>query len=119
MTGVQTCALPIFAERLNADLLLNITAIDGIYSEDPKKNPAAKKFSHLTPDGLIDIVSGGRMGAGANNIIDLVAAKMIQRSSLSMIVIDGTKPENIPDALIRGKFDGTLVSTDKKNLLPL
>ncbi|MBO7388457.1 MAG: UMP kinase, partial [Methanomicrobium sp.] len=80
---------------------------------------AATKFSHLTPDGLIDIVSGGRMGAGANNIIDLVAAKMIQRSSLSMIVIDGTKPENIPDALIRGKFDGTVVSDDKKQLLPL
>ncbi len=109
----------VLAERLNADLLLNITAIDGIYSEDPKKNPTATKFSHLTPDGLIDIVSGGRMGAGANNIIDLVAAKMIQRSSLSMIVIDGTKPENIPDALIRGNFDGTVVSDDKKQLLPL
>ena len=36
--------------ELNADLLLKATNVDGVYANDPKKNPKAKFFSHLTYD---------------------------------------------------------------------
>lgn len=36
--------------ELNADLLLKATNVDGVYSTDPKKNPDAKFYSHLTYD---------------------------------------------------------------------
>ncbi|MDD4126681.1 MAG: UMP kinase [Methanomicrobium sp.] len=109
----------VLAERLKADLLINLTSIDGIYSEDPKKNSDAAKFDYMTPDELIEIVSPGRMGAGSNNVIDLVAAKIIQRSKIPLIVLDGAEPENLADAVLKGRFNGSIVSETKKSILPL
>ena len=109
----------VLAERTKAALLINATSVDGIYSEDPRKNDKAKKFDFLTPDELIAIVSGGKMSAGSNNVVDLIAAKIIQRSNIPMIVLDGTDTENIRAALLKGKFNGSVVSKSKEIPLPL
>ncbi|OGT09285.1 MAG: UMP kinase [Gammaproteobacteria bacterium RBG_16_37_9] len=39
--------------ELDADLLLKATSVDGVYATDPKKNPKAKLFSHLTYDEVL------------------------------------------------------------------
>ena len=36
--------------EINADLVLKATKVDGVYSEDPKSNSNATKYSHLTYD---------------------------------------------------------------------
>ena len=36
------------AVEMNAELLIKATKVDGIYDSDPKKNPDAVKFEHLT-----------------------------------------------------------------------
>ena len=100
----------VLAEMAGADLLLNATAIDGIYSADPKTDAGATKFDHLSADELIAIISGGRMNAGANNIIDLVAAKVLQRSGIPMVVLDGRDPRHIEAFLREGTMSGTLVA---------
>ena len=107
----------VLAEKAGADFLVNVTSIDGIYSEDPKKNPSAVKYENITPDKLLDIVSGAGMEAGSNNVIDLVAAKILKRSGIPLVVIDGRRPENLRDALIDGKFSGSIVSPGGTNPL--
>lgn len=104
----------VLAERSGADLLVNVTSIDGIYSDDPKKNSEAVKFDSLTHDELVDIVSAGKMNAGSNNIIDLVASKIVQRSNIPLLVIDGRDPEAFKSAILNGTSTGTIVSSDKK-----
>jgi uridylate kinase len=107
----------VLAERAGADFFVNVTSIDGIYSEDPKKNPSAVKYENITPDELLDIVSGAGMEAGSNTVIDLVAAKVLKRSGIPLVVIDGRRPENLRDALIDGKFSGSIVSPGGVNPL--
>lgn len=107
----------VLAERAGADFFVNVTSIDGIYSEDPKKNPAAVKYENITPDELLEIVSEGGMEAGSNTVIDLVAAKVLKRSGIPLVVIDGRNPENLKDALIDGKFSGSIVSPGGANPL--
>lgn len=109
----------VLAERAAADILINATSVDGIYSADPRKVPDAEKISHLTPEELLAIVQGGRMDAGANNVIDLVAAKVVQRNNIPLLVIDGTTPDTITDALLDGTFSGSLVSRTGESVLPL
>src|SRR3990167_504770 len=41
------------ASEIGADLLLKATKVDGIYDSDPKKNPNAKRFEHLSYDEVI------------------------------------------------------------------
>lgn len=98
----------ILAEYVHADLLINATATDGIYTKDPKKHPDAEKLDEISPERLIEIIADVRMEAGANLPLDMLAAKIIERSGIPVMVIDGTDPENVLDA-VHGKRVGTYV----------
>lgn len=98
----------VLAEFIGADLLINATAIDGVYTSDPKKNKNAKKFDSMTPQQLIEIVMKTEMVAGANSPVDLLAAKIIERSNIKTIVLNGGDPKNIVDAA-SGKHKGTVI----------
>jgi len=103
----------VLAEETGSSLLINMTAVDGIYTADPKKDPNAKKFDIMTPQELINLIMKERMNAGSNMVIDLVAAKVAERSGIPLVVIDGRTPELLEEAIIKGKFAGTIVGTKK------
>jgi uridylate kinase len=98
----------VLAEYVGADLLINATSIDGVYTSDPKKNKDAKKFESMTPKQLIEVVMKTEMLAGANSPIDLLAAKIIERSNIKTIVLNGEDPQNIVGA-VSGKHSGTVI----------
>jgi uridylate kinase len=98
----------VLSEYIGADLLINATSIDGVYTSDPKKNKDAGKFETMTPHQLIEIVMKTEMVAGANSPIDLLAAKIIERSNIKTIVLNGENPQNILDA-VSGKYRGTVI----------
>jgi uridylate kinase len=102
----------VLAEYIRADLLINATSIDGVYTSDPKKNNDARKFNTMTPHQLIEVVMKTEMVAGANSPIDLLAAKIIERSNIKTIVLNGEDPQNIIDA-VNGKYNGTVVEKSK------
>jgi uridylate kinase len=122
VTPAQTtdAVAAVLAERSKADILVNLTSVDGIYSADPKSDVSATRYTHLTPDRLAEIVGGNRLNAGSNTVMDMIAVKIIQRSGIPLVVLDGRKPKNLPDAIIFGKFNGTIVSREENFiLLPL
>ena len=41
------------ATEINADLMLKATKVDGVYDDDPKKNPDAKRYQQLTYDQVL------------------------------------------------------------------
>jgi uridylate kinase len=108
----------VLAESIAADVLINITSVDGIYSADPRKDPAAVRFPTLTPRQLSEIVRGERLTAGSNTVFDLVAAKVIERSGIPLVVFEGKNPEHLRSAIFHGEFVGTVVSEEKKSPLP-
>ncbi|MFA6333649.1 MAG: UMP kinase [Methanoregula sp.] len=109
----------VLAERVGASVFINTTSVDGIYTEDPKKNPKAKRFDVMTPKKLLEIVGGTALGAGSNNVLDIVAARIVERSGIPLVVLDGSVPGNLSDAILLGKFRGTVVSEGKKKPLPV
>ncbi len=98
----------LLAEYTHADLLINATSIDGVYTSDPKKNKDAVKFETMTPKQLIEIAIKTEMVAGANSPIDILAAKIIERSNIRTIILSGEDPQNIVDA-VSGKYRGTVI----------
>ena len=101
----------VLAEYTGADLLINATSIDGVYTSDPRKNRDSRKFETMTPHQLIEIVMKTEMVAGANSPIDLLAAKIIERSHIKTIVLNGDNPQNIIDA-VNGKYIGTAIENE-------
>ena len=106
-TTDATAAL--LAEFVGADILLNATSVNGVYSADPRKDPNAVRFEKITARELVVIVAAGETKAGSSNVIDLLAAKIIERSGIRTVVFLG-EPENIERAF-RGdvKDIGTIV----------
>lgn len=122
VTPAQTtdAVAAVLAERTGAAILVNLTSVDGIYSADPKTDASATRYTHLTPDRLAEIVGGSRLNAGSNTVMDAIAVKIIQRSGIPLVVLDGRQPKNLPDAIISGRFSGTFVCRENNTrLLPL
>jgi uridylate kinase len=101
----------LLAEKVRAGLIINWTSVDGIYSADPKKHRDAVRHSTLTPVELQAIIRGDRLEAGSNTVFDTLAAKILGRSGIPLVVLDGRKPVD-PRRAIRGR-KGTLVSDGK------
>jgi uridylate kinase len=109
----------VLAERVRASAFINATSVNGVYEEDPRKNPDAKRFDKLTPKQLLEIVGAGGLGAGSNNVLDVIAARIVERSGIPLVVLDGSQPKNLSDAILKGKFVGTIVSESGKNPFPI
>ena len=109
----------VLAERVQASVFINATSVNGVYEEDPKKNPKAKRFSTLSPQQMLAIVGAGGLGAGSNNVLDIIAARVVERSHIPLVVLDGSDPKNLEDAILKGKFVGTVVSDSKTKPLPV
>ena len=109
----------VLAERVGASVFINVTSVDGIYSSDPKKDKKAQHFETLTPKELLAIVGGTALTAGSNTVLDIVAARVVERSHIPLVVLDGRKPEDLSRAILTGKFTGTVVSGKKRKILPL
>ncbi len=97
----------IFAEHVDADLLIYATSADGVYDADPKADPDAVKFTTMSPADLVDIVVPMSRNAGSSAPVDILAAKLIERSSMRSLVLDGTDPSKVKDAVFRGEHTGT------------
>ncbi|TAJ44458.1 UMP kinase [Methanofollis fontis] len=109
----------VLAETVGADLIINGTSVDGIYSADPKADPEAQRYDRMSAQDLLSIISAARLDAGSNTVIDIVAAKIVERSGIPLLVVDGRNPENLSKAVCEGTFSGTIVSDGECSPLPL
>ncbi|NPV56501.1 MAG: UMP kinase [Anaerolineae bacterium] len=88
------------AMEIDADVLIKATKVDGIYDCDPKKNPGAKKFDHLT---YIETLNRQL------EVMDSTAISLCMENKLPILVLNLWDESALRDALL-GKHVGTLVS---------
>ena len=94
-------------EYVNADLLVYATGANGVYDADPNVDETAEQFAEMTPEELVQIVVPMSRDAGASAPVDLLAAKLIQRSGMRTVVLDGHDPVAVEHAVLRGEHTGT------------
>ncbi|RJS85707.1 UMP kinase [Candidatus Bathyarchaeota archaeon] len=103
----DTVAL-ILASKINADLVIKATDQEGIFTQDPKTCPDAKKIDELTFNELKLFLKEKQHKAGIHQIIDPKAAELLQEIKVPMIVLNGYNPENIIKA-VKGEKIGTVI----------
>ena len=77
----------LIAEKVRASQFINATDVDGIYDSDPNKNKNAKMFKQISVKECIRILGTENSAAGAYDLMDLVALKVIERSKLATVVL--------------------------------
>ena len=96
------------AEITRAEILVNGTDVDGVYTGDPKKNPKAKLIRSVNVDKLLTWAMGGEVFAGRYELLDPLAIKIMQRAKMPTRFVSLADPGNILAAL-QGKDIGTRV----------
>lgn len=99
----------ILAEYVNADLVLKVTDVDGIYDKDPQKFRDAKMFKELSINQLDRMVAGLPQDAGKYELFDIVAVKILRRSGIKCIALNGRKLGNMKNAILGKSFFGTSI----------
>ncbi len=87
------------AIEIEADVVLKGTRVDGVYTADPEKDPAATRYQYIT---YSDVYQKGL------NVMDMTAFTLCQENNLPIIVFDMNKPDNLLK-LIHGEEIGTLI----------
>ncbi|MGC9781507.1 MAG: UMP kinase [Candidatus Heimdallarchaeota archaeon] len=97
------------AELTSAEKLVNLTDVDGVYTEDPDKNPNAKLLEEMPIDDLLELISKHETKAGQYPLFDNTAVQIIQRSKIALQFVNGSNPDNLKKALLGEKI-GTLIT---------
>jgi uridylate kinase len=95
-------------ERVNADLLVKGSNVDGIYTKDPRKYSDAKRVDKLRFEELAGLFDAKQHRAGINQIIDPEAVKILAKIRLRTIVVDGYDTANLLFA-VEGRQVGTVI----------
>jgi uridylate kinase len=101
----------ILAEYVKADMLVNLTSVDGMYTKDPNKFDDAELISEITATDMMEFIKGKDVKAGTYEFFDMTAIQMIKRSSLETVICSGENPENLVKA-INGEKIGTRVISE-------
>ena len=94
----DTCAA-LRASELDVDLLIKATKVEGVYSDDPEKNPDAKLFDELSYDQVL---------AQNLRIMDHSAISLCRDNNIPIVVLNIFEKGNITKALC-GQQVGTLI----------
>ena len=94
-TGVVLRAI-----EVDADVILLAKAVDGVYDDDPRTNPNAKKYSEVTIQEVID---------KNLQVVDMTASILARDNRMPMWVF-GLNEENSIVNTVKGKFNGTKVT---------
>ena len=97
------------AERVNAELLIKGTDQNGVYNMDPRKYPNAVKIDKMSVEELVSVFENNEHKAGIHQIIDPEAIKVLKRTRLKIVVVNGFNPENILAAL-KDENVGTIIN---------
>jgi len=90
------------AIEIGAGLLMKATKVNGVYSDDPVKNPAATRYERLSFDRVLD----DRLG-----VMDATAIVLCRDNGIPLRVFNLNNPGDL-QRVVRGENVGTLVTTD-------
>ena len=92
------------ALELEADIVLKATRVDGVYSDDPERNPHAVLYRNLDYNTVRE---------QDLRVMDHTAITQCMEHDMPILVFNYQKPGNIERA-ISGELLGTLISSDAK-----
>ena len=102
------------ARLCRADVVLNLSDVDGLYDSDPRTNPDARLISRVDDiDGIMSLAGGAGTDRGTGGMIaKLQAAKLCTEAGIPMFILNGHDPE-ILYTLLDGGHVGTYFTANK------
>jgi glutamate 5-kinase len=99
------------AISLDADLLVLLTNVAGLFTANPARDPAARRVgeAQVVDEALMALASGGSAGGTGGMASKLEAARLASDDGTAVLIADGSEPSILERAL-DGDDVGTLIS---------
>lgn len=97
------------AKEIGADFIVIATNVRGIYTRNPLKFSYAEFLESLSPEQVLEIVKPCDFRPGHSGVLDPVAAKLLIKSRIKTVVLDGRNLNNLRNALKGEKFIGSVI----------
>jgi aspartokinase-like uncharacterized kinase len=94
------------ASRLNADKVILVTDVDGIFTSDPKKHSNAKLITELSANELLKLAQ--------KTSVDQFLPKLLLKTHLVCYVVNGAYPDRI-EAILEGQHTVCTVVKSRTN----
>jgi uridylate kinase len=91
------------AIEIEADVFLKGTRVDGVYSDDPEKNPEAVKFDKITFDEVYE---------KKLKVMDLTSFTLCKENNMPVIVFDMDTFGNL-EKIVKNEITGTIITNKK------
>ena len=98
----------LLAEKFDADTVVNLSNIEKVYTDDPRKNPDAKPLDEISWADFRKMV-GDEWVPGKNCPFDPIASKKAQELNLVVICAGGKNIENTKSILEGKSYVGTTI----------
>jgi uridylate kinase len=97
--STDTCAA-LRASEIGAELMIKATKVDGVYTDDPMKNPDAKLIDHINYQEVL---------SKNLKVMDPAAVSLCRENHIPIVVLNIFKEGNVTRVL-RGEHVGTVIS---------
>lgn len=101
------CAVTL-CQDYNIPYVFNLTNIDHVYNQDPRKSPTARPLTDITW-GTYRAMVGDNWTPGMNAPFDPVASKLAQDLDVTVKILNGKNLANFQKALDNKEFIGTTI----------
>jgi uridylate kinase len=98
----------VLAERFQANVVINLSNIEKVYTDDPKKNPDAKAIDSISWADFCAMV-GDEWVPGKNVPFDPIASRHAEKIGLKVICAGGKDLDNLRKILNGEDFFGTTI----------
>ncbi len=98
------------ARAMKADRVINATAVDAVYTADPRTNPDAVKIPQMTIARLGEIVYKEH-DASKSSVFDPLGVRIAEESHIDISMVDGRNLAELEKAILGKPFDGTFVDS--------
>lgn len=94
----------------NADIIINLSDIKGLYTDNPRTNPNATLIEYVerVNDDILAFAGGAGSARGTGGMIaKLQSATIAAEHNIPMIIADGHEPDILYDIILKNDFVGT------------
>jgi uridylate kinase len=96
------------AVNCGATKVMNLSNIDYVYTDDPRKNPQAEKIEQISWDNFMKLIPT-EWNPGLSSPFDPVAARAAKEHGLEVTIVNGENMEQIENYLEGRPFVGTKI----------
>ena len=96
------------AKKIGAKVVVNVSNVDHVYTDDPSTNPDATPVDELSWDEYLNIIPN-EWTPGMSAPFDPVASKFCREESLQVAIVSGGDMQNLKNLIAGEEFEGSVL----------